>query len=341
MQEYTLHTPTRNTAIKVAPGLSASLSSLEQDPVLLIDEHVLCQHNDVFGAYRSISIPSGERYKTLETVEMLYRELVKLEVDRSTLLVGVGGGLATDVAGFVASTFLRELPFGFISSTLLGQVDASIGGKNGVNLDGYKNMIGTIRQPAFVWCDLDLLKTLTRKEYHSGLAEVIKYGAIMDAEFLMQLDGSMQGLLEQNPAVLEEVVGKSIACKVEVVESDEHELGKRRLLNFGHTFGHAIERDQKVLHGYAVAVGMAMAAELSVNLGSLQASEAAFLKSLITMAGLPVEMNLDPETIYQNLKRDKKKEGKHMNFILLEGLGHAVVRPIPVKDLKSLLHDLC
>jgi len=180
MHHIKLTTPSGNTSISVGKALSEGLAKLCPKPVLLVDEHVLCEHHDLFGCHTCLVVPSGETYKTLQTVENLYRELVKLEVDRSSLIVGVGGGLATDVAGFVASTFLREVPFGFISSTLLGQVDASIGGKNGVNLDGYKNMIGTIRQPSFVWADLDLLLTLSRKQYISGIAEVIKYGAIMD-----------------------------------------------------------------------------------------------------------------------------------------------------------------
>lgn len=340
MHHIKLKTPTGRTNIKVGRGLSGELANLPKKPVLLVDEHVLCEHHDLFSCYDCLVVPSGEAYKTLETVENLYRELVKMEVDRSTLIVGVGGGLATDVAGFVASTFLREVPFGFISSTLLGQVDASIGGKNGVNLDGYKNMIGTIRQPSFVWADLDLLLTLSRNEFVSGIAEVIKYGAIMDEPFLHYLKEHMSELLTFDFGVLEEVVGRSVKAKVEVVEKDEKEAGLRRLLNFGHTIGHAIERDQKLLHGRAVALGMVLASRLSVNLGMLKAAEAELIEGVISLAGLPVEMSLDPERIFSNIRKDKKKNGDLIHFILLEGPGKAVVKPIPLNELKPMLHDL-
>lgn len=340
MHQIKLNTPSGNTDISVGTALSENLANLSPGPILLIDENVLCEHNEVFCPYTCLVVPSGERYKTLETVEKLYRDLVKIEADRSSLIVGIGGGLATDVAGFVASTFLREIPFGFISTSLLGQVDASIGGKNGVNLDGYKNMIGTIRQPSFVWCDLDLLKTLSRKEYISGLAEVIKYGAIMDEPFLHYLKDHMKELLALEPTVLEEVVTRSVKAKVDVVEKDEKESGLRRLLNFGHTVGHAIERDQKLLHGQAVSLGMLMASRLSVNLGMLKSDEASLIEELLESAGLPVEISLNPEEIYANIRKDKKKSGDVLHFILLDGLGKAVVKPIPLDELKPMLHDL-
>ncbi len=340
MQQINLQTPSGNTAISVGKALSQGLAKIKPKPILLVDENVLCEHNEVFCPYTCLVVPSGEPYKTLETVEKIYRALVKIEADRSSLLVGVGGGLATDVAGFVASTFLRELPFGFISSSLLGQVDASIGGKNGVNLDGYKNMIGTIRQPSFVWCDLDLLKTLSRKEYISGIAEVIKYGAIMDESFLYYLKDHMDELLALEPTVLEEVVTRSVKAKVDVVEKDEKESGLRRLLNFGHTIGHAIERDQKLLHGQAVALGMVMASRLSTNLGMLKSADASLIEEIIASAGLPVEISLNPEEIYANIRKDKKKSGEVIHFILLDGPGKAVVKPIPLNELKPMLNDL-
>lgn len=340
MHQIKLNTPSGNTAISVGKELSKGLANLSPGPILLVDENVLCEHNDVFCPYTCLVVPSGERYKTLETVEKLYRDLVKIEADRSSLIVGVGGGLATDVAGYVASTFLREIPFGFISSSLLGQVDASIGGKNGVNLDGYKNMIGTIRQPSFVWCDLDLLNTLSHKEYISGIAEVIKYGAIMDEPFLHYLKDQMKELLALDPAVLEKVVTRSVKAKVEIVEKDEKESGLRRLLNFGHTIGHAIERDQKLLHGQAVALGMVLASRLSVNLGMLSSSDAELIESVISSAGLPVEITVNPEEIYANIRKDKKKSGEMIHFILLNGPGSAVVKPIPMDELKPMLHDL-
>ncbi|MEN8156564.1 MAG: 3-dehydroquinate synthase [Bacteroidota bacterium] len=341
MQAINLTTPSGKTAISVGESLTAALRELAPGAILLVDENVMGLYRELFNPYPCLTIPAGEKHKTLQTVEHLYRELVRMEADRSSLLVGVGGGLATDVAGFVAATYLREVPFGFISTTLLGQVDASIGGKNGVNLEGYKNMIGTIRQPRFVWCDLSLLHTLAPKEYISGIAEVIKYGAIMDKGFLYYLEEQMSGVISQDLDVLERVVATSVKAKVKVVESDEKEAGARRLLNFGHTIGHAIERDRGMLHGEAVSLGMVLAARLSVNLGMLKPEEALFIEKLLSGAGLPVELSLDPEVIFENIRKDKKKSGEQIHFVLLDGLGNGVVRPIPLRELKSMLHDLC
>jgi 3-dehydroquinate synthase len=341
MQEVHLTTPAGVSEIVVGELLSSRLQMLEQEPILMIDENVLVQHHDLFEPFRSVIIPSGESHKTLQTVEALYRELVTHEADRSTLMVGVGGGLATDVAGFVASTFLRGTPFGFISSTLLGQVDASIGGKNGVNLDGYKNMLGTIRQPSFVWCDLSLLRTLESREYVSGIAEVIKYGFIWDIHFLEYLEEHMEALLKQNLGVLEHVVTTSASIKTDVVQKDEKEADLRKILNFGHTIGHAIERNKGILHGEAVGVGMVLAARLSHLQGILSASEVDRVEQLVRSAGLPTGMKLDPEEIYQNIRKDKKKSGEDVHFVLLKGLGNTVIRPIPLPELKSIVHDLC
>ncbi len=341
MYQLTLASPTGETDITVGEDLTLRLGTLDPEPLLLVDEHVLCQHQDLFESFRTITIPSGEQYKNLQTIENIYRELVKLEADRSTLLVGVGGGMATDVAGYVASTYLRGVPFGFISSTLLGQVDASIGGKNGVNLDGYKNMIGTIRQPSFVWCDLTLLKTLARKEYISGIAEVIKYGAIWDLDFLSYLGDNMDGLLQLNLEVLEHVVSTSVAIKTDVVQKDERESDLRRVLNFGHTIGHAIERDKKLLHGEAIALGMIMAARLSQTFGLLPSSGVDTIRELVIAAGLPIDIELDPDVIFQNIRKDKKKSGENIHFVLLDGLGKTLIKELPLTDLKSILHDLC
>ncbi|MBE9516905.1 MAG: 3-dehydroquinate synthase [Bacteroidetes bacterium] len=341
MQQVKLTTPDGVSEIVVGELLSSRLQMLEQEPILMIDENVLIQHHDLFEPFRSVIIPSGESHKTLQTVEALYRELVGLGADRSTLMVGIGGGLATDLAGFVASTFLRGTPFGFISTTLLGQVDASIGGKNGVNLEGYKNMIGTIRQPSFVWCDLSLLGTLESREYISGIAEVIKYGFIRDIHFLEYLEEHMETLLKQDLSVLEHVVTTSAAIKTDVVQKDEKEADLRKILNFGHTIGHAIERHKGILHGEAVGMGMLLATRLSHLQGLLSASEVDRVEQLVLSAGLPVSMKLDPEEIYQNIRKDKKKSGEDVHFVLLKGMGNTIIRPIPLPELKSIVYDLC
>jgi len=341
MHQLQLTTTSGTSEILIGEHLSSRLIALEQEPVLIIDEQVNYRHHDIFEPFRSAVIPPGESHKTLQTVEKLYRELITLEAERTTLVVGVGGGLATDVAGFVASTFLRGTPFGFISTTLLGQVDASIGGKNGVNLDGYKNMVGCIRQPSFVWCDLSLLGTLDNREYVSGIAEVIKYGLIRDCGFLEYVEGHMAELLNQDMGVLEHVVSTSAAIKTEVVQKDENESDLRRILNFGHTIGHAIERSKGILHGEAVGMGMIFASRLSHIQGLLSSSELERVEQLVLSAGLPAAMKLDPDEIYQNIHKDKKKSGAEVHFVLLRGLGNTLVRPIALTELKSMIRDLC
>ena len=340
-QRIKLTTPQAETEISVGENLSGGLRHLDPSPVLLVDERVMSLHGKLFDTFPAVLIPSGEQHKTLQTVERIYRELVRLEVDRSSLLVGVGGGVATDVAGFAASTYMRGVRFGFIASTLLGQVDASIGGKNGVDLDGYKNMVGVIRQPAFVWCDLSLLTTLARREYVAGIAEVIKYGAIRSREFLGYLEDRMQDLLSLDNQVLTEVVTRSVRVKADIVRQDEFESGTRRLLNFGHTLGHAIEREHGILHGEAVALGMVLAARLSHALGCLPADGVSLLESLIARSGLPVERKIDPGQIYEHIRKDKKKSGAIIHFVLLDRPGNAFIREIPLDELKHMLHDLC
>jgi 3-dehydroquinate synthase len=341
MHQLQLTTTSGTSEILIGEHLSSRLIGLEQEPVLIIDEQVNYHHHDIFEPFRSAVIPRGESHKTLQTVEKLYRELITLEADRTTLVVGVGGGLATDVAGFVASTFLRGTRLGFISTTLLGQVDASIGGKNGVNLDGYKNMVGCIRQPSFVWCDLSLLGTLDKREYVSGIAEVIKYGLIRDNSFLDYVEEHMEAMLGQEMGVLEHVVSTSAAIKTEVVQKDEKESDLRRILNFGHTIGHAIERSKGILHGESVGMGMILASRLSQMQGLLSSSELERVEQLVLAAGLPVSMELDPDEIYQNIRKDKKKSGEEVHFILLRGLGNTLVRPVAFTELKSMIRDLC
>ncbi|MEZ5072298.1 MAG: 3-dehydroquinate synthase [Bacteroidales bacterium] len=341
MRDIDLQAPSGNTRIRVGGGFASDQERLAPSAVLIVDENVRAAHPGRFRSHPALIVPSGEAHKTPATAERLCRALLDMGADRSALLVGVGGGLATDVAGYVASTYMRGLRFGFISTTLLGQVDASIGGKNGVNLDGYKNVIGTIRQPEFVLCDLDLLGSLPRREFVSGIAEAVKYGAIGNIAFLTYLEEHMDGLLGMDRTVLEHVVATSVQEKVRIVEADEQEGGLRRLLNFGHTLGHAIERNGSRLHGEAVSLGMVLAARLSVNLGLLTGGELDRLSAVLHSAGLPVSAELDPRALFDNLLKDKKKSGKDIHFVVLEGLGRASVRTLPLTDLKSLLHDLC
>ncbi len=309
--------------------------------ILLVDENIRKLHGDKFEGFRIISSGSGEKDKTLENAARIYGEMIKTEADRSWTIVGIGGGITTDLTGFVASTFLRGLRFGFVSTTLLGQVDAAIGGKNGVNYEGYKNMIGVIRQPDFVLCDTDLLATLPRREFTGGFAEIIKCAAIRRADLFPYLQENIAEALAGRADILNKLIYESVITKIEVVESDETEQGDRKLLNFGHTFGHALEKLYRVSHGEAVAIGMVMAGRLSVKLGMISSVKTDSLEELITAAGLPVKMDVDPSAIAEVMHSDKKRRGNMLQFILLEDIGKAVIKSIPVKDLNSIMHDLC
>jgi len=341
MEKLTLNIDGHKTGIEIGRGLLGTLpAKLAPGTIYLVDENVLRIYGSFFAGKPCISIPQGETQKTLGFVQDIYRQMVEFEADRTSFLVGVGGGLVTDVAGFVASTFMRGIKFGFVSTTLLGQVDASIGGKNGVNLDGYKNMIGIINQPEFVLCDLDLLGSLQKEEMVSGFAEVIKYGAIRDAHLFSFLESNYKQVLEQDKLSLQKVVAQSAAIKVGIVESDVNENGDRKLLNFGHTLGHAIEKLTGMLHGNAVAIGMVLSGRLSVNMGFLKAGEADRLENLIKQSGLPVSTELTPETIFETLLKDKKRAGNSMHFILLKSLGDAFVQRMDLETLKGAINDL-
>jgi 3-dehydroquinate synthase len=288
--------------------------------------------------FEVLEMGTGEGSKTLATAQLLYRSLLEREADRRSWLVGVGGGIVCDVTGFVASTYLRGLPFGFVASTLLAQVDASVGGKNGVNLDGFKNLVGTFRQPRFVLCDLELLSTLPARELRCGLAELIKAAAVARPSLFAFLEERAGDVLALEPASLERAVLEAVEIKAGIVAADETEQGQRRKLNFGHTLGHAIEATRQLPHGEAVSIGMAVASDLSVRLGLLPAQEARRLEQLLERVGLPTRAELDRDAVLAAMAVDKKRAGDEVHLVLLQGqLGNAVVRPVPIKELEALL----
>jgi 3-dehydroquinate synthase len=301
--------------------------------VLVTDGNVEAAHRERFPSAPVLRIGTGEGAKTLGTVGALYERLLALEADRSTFLLGVGGGVVCDVAGFVASTFLRGIPFGFVATTLLAQVDASVGGKNGVNLEGYKNIVGTFNQPEFVLCDLEMLATLPEAERVNGLAEILKHALIADAGLLRFLEQHAPAALALEPAAVEHLVGESVAIKAAVVGRDEREQGERRTLNFGHTLGHAVERTLGVAHGEAVSVGMAFAVALSVRRGLLAAGDQERILRLMRELRLPCRAAADPGRIVDAVRHDKKRDGSAVRFVLLAGIGRAVVEAIPLTEI--------
>ncbi|MDF1590039.1 MAG: 3-dehydroquinate synthase [Desulfobacterales bacterium] len=308
--------------------------------VVITDTHVGKLYQEQFPRGETIRIGTGEAIKNLNTVQQIYEQLVALEADRAVFIVGIGGGVVCDIAGFVASTYLRGVRFGFAATTLLAQVDASVGGKNGVNFRGYKNMIGVFRQPEFVLCDPALLTTLPEKERLSGFGEIVKHAAIGDEACFEFLENAYEKALKLDPAVIEQLVYASVVLKAAIVNRDETERGERRILNFGHTFGHAIEKITGVTHGEAVGLGMAAACRLSQKKGLLS-DEAA--ERVIRLAGnlhLPARIGVDGNALLDALRRDKKREGDKVHFVLLQEIGRAVIEPVPLDELEAMFGDL-
>lgn len=305
--------------------------------IIITDPNVHHHYRDIINRYEYLLIGKGEEIKTLETVARLYSELLAMGADRSSYIVGFGGGIVTDITGFVASTYLRGVSFGFIASTLLAQVDASVGGKNGVNFEGYKNMIGTFNQPDFVLCDPSLLSTLPEREFRAGLAEIIKSGIIADVELFNLFEIHKYEDFLEDPKLLTESITRAVKVKASIVEKDEKESGERRKLNLGHTFGHAIEKStRKFLHGEAVAIGMVMAAGLAVKYGTMSEAEAKRIRSVIERMGLPSESGIPPRELLSALKKDKKKESSSIAFVLPRRIGECTITPISFEDIDRM-----
>ncbi len=287
-------------------------------------------------------LPDGEQHKNLESYGRVMDFLLERGHNRTTTLVALGGGVVGDLTGFAAATFQRGVDFIQVPTTLLAQVDSSVGGKTGVNHPRGKNMIGAFHQPRCVIADSSVLETLPDREYRAGLAEVVKYGVIRDAGFFQWLETHAADLAERDPAAVAHAVRRSCEVKAEVVAADEREGGLRAILNFGHTFGHAIETltdYRRFLHGEAVAIGMVLAANLSAHLGSLDEADAARVAALLRGMGLPVTPPALPVAdMLTAMKVDKKVQDGRLRLVLADSLGHAVVTDeVPAKALEATL----
>lgn len=307
---------------------------------LLVDPNVRRLYGNLLTGYQQVDVGCGEAAKSLSNVEEIGRRLLDLGVDRSWSLVGVGGGVACDIAGFTASIFMRGLPFGFAPTSLLAQADAAVGGKNGVNLDGYKNILGVFKQPRFVVLDFEVLRTLPAEEILGGVAEIIKHALVGEQGMFDYLERRWEQLLDLERTVVEEVVGQSVAFKARVVSADEKEAGGRRILNFGHSLAHALEKTTGVSHGRAVGMGMAFAARVSTARGLLPAAEGQRITALLQNVGLPVGMPVDAGPLIEAIRKDKKREGDRLHFVLLEGIGKPVISKLALTEVEGYIHDL-
>lgn len=309
--------------------------------VAVSDAAVAELHGRLLAPYETLLVGRGEEHKTLRTVETLCRRLIGMGADRKTFILGVGGGIVTDVAGFAASIYMRGLPFGFVSTTLLGCVDASVGGKNGVNLDGYKNMAGVFAQPQFVVCDTSLFATLPLREIRAGLAEAVKAGIIGDEPLFGLIERAGLDGLCADPEAMDKVVVHSVRLKAAVVSRDEREHGERRKLNLGHTFGHAVEKcSREMIHGEAVAVGMAIAARLAVKLGLLAPAACDRIVRLLAALGFATEPPVPAERLLAAVTKDKKSEGDTIRLVLPTAVGACEVRTMTFDELSRLVRSV-
>lgn len=306
--------------------------------IVITDKNVYDYYRSYIDRYPSIVIGLGEENKTLRTLEKIYSELIAMGADRESFILGFGGGIVTDIAGFAASTYMRGLRFGFVATTLLAQVDASVGGKNGVNCDGYKNMVGTFNQPEFVLCDLSVLNTLPEREFRGGLAEIIKSGLIRNAALFELFENNTFDDFRSDETLLQKAITHAVKVKKTIVDADEKEQGERKLLNLGHTFAHAIEKStRRFQHGEAVAIGLLMIAGLSVRMGLLSPDTAERIKNVLKRMDLPTDSGIPIETLFDALKSDKKKEGGSVSLILLKGIGDCEIRKMTFDELKTWL----
>jgi 3-dehydroquinate synthase len=312
--------------------------SIIADPskiIIVTDENIFALHKNKFDGITCIVIKAGEQYKQQATVDFIISELLKLGADKQTVLLGVGGGVVTDITGYAASIYKRGIGLALVPTSILAMVDAAIGGKNGVDAGIYKNMVGTVYQPSFVLYDYDFLKTLPVNEWTNGFAEIIKHACIKDAALFAILENYTLKDFQNDAELIAALIEKNVGLKMEVVTNDEFEKGDRKLLNFGHTIGHAIENLHKLPHGHAVSIGMIAACNLSEKINDLHFDDASRVVKLLAAYHLPVDIETDYDKVFEVLKLDKKVKGNSVDFILLDSIGKAIIKPILLEDLRQ------
>lgn len=323
----------------------ADLSSMagvagDKKIIILTDENVYSHHAERLNVYPVIQFPSGEEYKNQITVDRIIQELIKLGANKDSMLIGVGGGVVTDIAGYVATVYMRGISFGFVPTSILAMVDAAIGGKNGIDVGVYKNMIGTVSQPDFIFYDYSILRSLPVKEWVNGFAEVIKHACIKDVLLFSVLERYSLHDYQTDKTLIAELVERNVEIKSTVVTADEFEKGDRKLLNFGHTIGHAIENLHHIPHGHAVSIGMVAACNLSEELNGLHFDEAARIVKLLARYHLPVDVETDHAKVFEVLKMDKKRKDEGIHFILLKQIGKAEIVYVSLADLEKHFKEI-
>ncbi len=310
----------------------------KENSVIITDENIFNRNKKKFKGWNTIVLKAGEEFKVQATVDSIIDQMIGYGLDRKSFVVGVGGGVVTDIAGYVASIYMRGVKFGFVPASILAMVDASIGGKNGIDVGAYKNMVGLIRQPSFLLYDYTLLKSLPKEQWVNGFAEIIKHACIKDAAMFKLLEQHKLADFQKDNALLNKLIQRNAMIKAKVVEQDEFEQGDRKLLNFGHTLGHAIENKYQLPHGYAVSIGMVVAAYLSVNEAGFKGVER--LVSLIEKYGLPAFAKFDVEEAILMMRADKKRIKDELHYVLLEKIGKGIIKPLTTKEIQPILEQL-
>jgi 3-dehydroquinate synthase len=327
------------------PAASAALIVTNDKVAPLYGEGLRAMLGARYAAVHTVVLPDGEEHKNWSTLNRIFDALLEHGCDRKTVIFALGGGVVGDMAGFAAASYMRGVPFVQVPTTLLAQVDSSVGGKTAINHPLGKNMIGAFYQPRQVVCDLATLQTLPARELSAGLAEVIKYGPILDMEFLSWIEDNIDALMAREPVALGRAVVRSCELKAWVVGQDERETGLRAVLNFGHTFGHAIEAGLgygEWLHGEAVGCGMVMATLLSQRLGGVDTAFTERLTALIRKAGLPVQgPRLGADRYLELMRVDKKAEAGEIRFVVIDRPGHATVRSAPDALVREVIEQCC
>ncbi|MDI9338421.1 MAG: 3-dehydroquinate synthase [Alphaproteobacteria bacterium] len=308
----------------------------KNNTVIITDKNVFKLHKHTFRGFKVIVIAAGEKYKQQKTVDTILESLLNFGVDRQGFIVGVGGGVITDITGYVASVYLRGIGFGFFPTSLLGMVDAAIGGKNGVDLGIYKNIIGTIKQPQFIAYDINFLKTLPQLEWINGFAEIIKHGLIANLNLIKKLEQYDLNYFKNNSEALIELIEMNIKIKTTITKADPFEKSIRKFLNFGHSFGHAIENLMHIKHGIAVSIGMVKAAHISKIL--LGFKEVDRIESLIKKYLLKTSIHYNIKDVLSVLIKDKKMIHNKIQYVLLEKIGKPKIEVLSLQELKKLFN---
>jgi len=310
----------------------------KEQAVIVTDENIFAKHQEKFAGWKTIVIKAGEQFKVQATADDIIQKLIDLGADRKTTLIGVGGGVITDITGYLAGVFMRGVKSGFVPTSILAMTDAAIGGKNGIDVGLYKNMVGLIRQPAFLLYDFFLLKSLPRQEWVNGFAEVIKHACIKDAVMFSLLENNTLSFFQKDDTALSKLIQRNALLKTKVVIGDEFENSERKLLNFGHTLGHAIENVYHLPHGHAVSIGMVAACKISEQVTGFKDTDR--VVNVLEQYGLPVQFDFDKAKALEILKSDKKKDNQSINYILLKKIGEAAIVSLPLTEIETLIDEL-